>query len=41
MNWLLKKLKKYIGEHRFIYLFIFFCSCDIQPVWAISGTLFI
>jgi len=20
---------------------IFFCCCDIQPFWAISGTLFI
>jgi len=41
MNWLLKKLKKYIGEHKFPNLFIFFCSCDIQPVRAVSGTLFI
>jgi len=24
MNWLLKKLKTYIGEHKFLYLFIFF-----------------
>jgi len=37
----LKKLKTYIGEHKFLYLFIFFCSCDIQPVRAISGILFI
>jgi len=41
MNWFLKNLKKYIGEHKFLYLFIFFCFCDIQPVRAISGTLFI
>jgi len=24
MNWLLKKLKKYIGEHKFLYLVVFF-----------------
>jgi len=24
MNWLLKKLKKYIGEHKFLYFFILF-----------------
>jgi len=24
MNWLWKKLKKYIGEHKFLYLCIFF-----------------
>jgi len=41
MNWILRKLKKYIGEHKFLYLFILSCSYDIQPVRAISGKLFI
>jgi len=41
MNWLLKNLKKFIREHKFLYLYIIFFCCDIQPFQAISGTLFI
>jgi len=33
-----EKIKKYIGEHKFLYLLLCFCSCDIQPVRAISAT---
>jgi len=36
----LTKLKKYIGEHKLLYFFVFFCCCDFQSVWAISETVF-
>jgi len=41
MKGLTRKLKKYIGEHKLLYFFVYFYCCNTQPVRAISGTLFI